>query len=78
MFFNVDPGLQRPLTLFVTIMLAIYVFRPRIMFDEHTLRLRPFGVGYNRDAQKRTLFSLSSMIVPIACLCWVLGRYARS
>ncbi len=73
MFTKIAISLERSMLLFATILITFYILRPRILFDEHTGRPRPFGLGYNRDWQKRTLFSLPTMIPAVACLCWVIA-----
>ncbi len=67
----VDPALKNSVLLFSALLILLHVIRPRILFDEQTGRPRPFGLGYNRDSQKRTLFSMSTIIPALACLCWV-------
>lgn len=69
----IDPALQRSTALFAAILLVIYLTRPRVLFDDSTSRPRPFGLGFNRDSQKRTLFSLSTIIPPLACLSWIIA-----
>ena len=55
--------------LFLLITLAIYHFKPQIMFQDETPR--PFGIGYLNNVQK-TLFTMSNVTILVAILCFYL------
>ena len=67
----IDASLRNAFMLYVGMILALYVAKPRLLFDEVTKRPRSFGLGYNRDREKRTLFGLSTTIIPLAVLSWI-------
>ena len=60
--------------IFAICLVFLYVRKPSLMFEEYTQRPRQFGLGFNRDRERRTLFSLSVTVVPIAALAWVIAE----
>ena len=64
-----DKGLQNALTLFTGIMLTVYVVKPNVLFDEKKI-VRAFGVGFNKEKERKTLFNLQMFVILIAILCF--------
>ena len=54
-----------PLALFLISILALYALKPSFLFQENGKR-RPFGLGYDRNYERRTLFDMTIMAVLLA------------
>ena len=54
-----------PITVFLGTILVLYSFKPSFLFEDNGHR-RQFGLGYNRDQEKRTLFDLTVTVVIFA------------
>jgi len=67
-----DANLINALTLFIGIMLTLYLIKPVVLFDEDK-RIRQFGVGFNRDKQRKTLFNMTLVVVLAAILSFALN-----
>ncbi len=67
-----ETKLRNALTLFVGIMLTLYFIKPMMLFDEEK-RVRQFGVGFNRDKQRKTLFNMTLVTILVAVICFALN-----
>ena len=67
---------KNAIVLYAGVLLILYVLKPRVLFLEQSKRTREFGVGYNRDGEKRTLFSLPSLIPVVSVTCFGLSAIA--
>lgn len=66
--------LKNSIFMFVTVFLIVYFIKPKVFFQDDK-NTRQFGVGYSRDKEKKTLFSLS-IVVPILAIFSLLVNYA--
>jgi len=67
MVFEHFRDVRAPLTLFLLSFLALYSLKPNFLFEgKHR---RPFGVGYTRDFEKKTLFDLTVVTILLSTLC---------
>lgn len=63
--------LKNAIISFVASMLLIYIFKPRLLFDD-SKRVRQFGVGFNRDKERKTLFNMSVFVIILAIICFAM------
>ena len=56
-------SLKNALYIFFFILLTIYFTKPALLFEERSGRKREFGVGFNRDGEKKTLFDMTIIVV---------------
>lgn len=64
------PKTKHSISLYIFIILLIYALRPSPLFSEHgTKSRRPFGIGYNKDYEKKTLFDLGFCSIIISVIC---------
>lgn len=68
---KMNPALTNALIVYIVALLAIFLTKPRSLFNEKTKRPREFGLGFNRDKEKKTLFSLPVIVVFLAMICFV-------
>src|SRR6478609_1498776 len=64
-------SLRSSITIFLFIILLIYAIKPPFLFDSSGKR-RPFGLGYTRDHEKKTLFDLTVIVVVISVILGLL------
>jgi len=56
-----------PLTAIVAFVLFLYAIRPKLMFHDGKKR-RAFGLGYDRDREKKTLFDVTVVVMVVAMI----------
>ncbi len=68
-----DDSLYLSLVLFCIGILIIRYARPRIIFDTSG-QCRPFGVGYDHDGHKKTLFHFAVVTLFVAMLAYAIAH----
>jgi hypothetical protein len=58
--------LKNSIGIYIFSICSLYALRPSFLFQDNGQRRRPFGLGYNRDKEKKTLFDMTTMSVVIA------------
>lgn len=60
-----DDKLKSNILLLVGIIIFIYLLKPSIMFKP-TGKLREYGLGYDSDGYKKTIYTMQNVILIIA------------
>lgn len=62
MFFNISQQLFNKLPYLILLILLIYITKPNIIFKPNG-KLRDYGIGYDEEGYKKTLYTLHFIIV---------------
>ena len=54
--------------IFISILLSLYFIKPNWLFEEHSGKRREFGVGFNRDGERKTLFDMTIIVIIVSIL----------
>ena len=71
LFIVFGSNLKNAIISFAASLLLIYLFKPRLLFDDNK-RVRQFGVGFNRDKERKTLFNMSVFVLILAITCFAI------
>src|SRR5690349_18094451 len=63
-------SVKNAIAVFVFLEIILYIAKPRLMFDDRG-NYKPFGIGYDRQLKKRTLFTFANVTILLACLTYV-------
>ena len=66
-------NLKNAITLFLVCFFLLYYKKPGILFEERTEAVRAFGIGFNRDQERKTLFSLHVVTIALAIAAYTIA-----
>lgn len=67
-------SVKNAIVIFVVLEIILYIAKPRLMFDDRG-NYKPFGIGYNRQLKKQTLFTFANVTILLSCLTYVISQY---
>jgi hypothetical protein len=63
---------KTPIAAFLICILIVYAMKPFFLFQENGRR-RQFGIGYNHERERKTLFDMTFMVVIISLVLATVG-----
>lgn len=71
---ELEDSVKNAISIFFATFLSIYFVKPALLFDEHSKKRREFGIGFNRDKEKKTLFDLTIVMIVLSVLSVILSK----
>lgn len=73
MYFTNNITITQRLPVLITIIFIIYVIKPTLIFKENG-NIRLYGLGYDEEGYKKTLYTLHFIIIVFVFLLFVIIR----
>jgi hypothetical protein len=70
-----DARLKNALLLYLATFFIIFLVKPGSMFDKRTKKPLEFGLGFNRDRERKTLFALPVTVPLLAIVCFMASGF---
>lgn len=66
---------ENAIVIFIVSLMMLYYYKPTMLFikDGAGYKLREYGVGYDEDENKRTLFNMQNIILILAIFSYIIG-----
>ena len=61
--------------IYIIVFFGVYIIKPKSLFEDRYKKPRQFGIGYSRDNEKKTLFSISTANLVLAITSFILAKH---